>query len=288
MAKRRPGARELAETCLRQMCLDCPEAHAFELLDQTPDDREKVVEFIAEVCDDFSLKPQTAGLAVTYYDRFMRQKNRPRCGDELAGIVCIMIASKFVETKVPAMSELRTITPIEFTRDQIKEAEIKILGVLGWQLHTATPHSFLEQLAIIVELAAPFRKRAEFLVDMSYYEHKILEFSPFVVAVAALTCSWAQLGDQESESRYTRKVSELCGVQQDDLERCKEILIEHFDVVFGVGFTTGPPTVRTDGSSPIDVMTPDLGGRSTPGADIATLPCQQAPPFHFSPLVPNP
>jgi len=270
------------------MCRDCPEVGPFHLVGQTPDDREKVVEFIAEVCDDFSLKPQTAGLAVTYYDRFMRQKDRPKCGDELAGIVCIMIASKFVETKVPAMSELRTITPVEFSREQVKGAEMAILGVLEWELHTATPHAFLEQLAIIVDLAEHFRKRAEFLVDMSYYEHQILEFSPIVVAVAALSCSWMQLGDQHAESRYTGRLSELCGVELPQLERCKEILIKHFNDVFGMSLSSG----RNDNPSPQDVMTTHLGGRVTPGLDLEA-PCESDPVgkgsrIYFSPVVPNP
>merc|ERR1712087_1023990 len=33
-----------------------------------PENREKVVEFIAEVCEEFGLQTQTAGLAVHYFD----------------------------------------------------------------------------------------------------------------------------------------------------------------------------------------------------------------------------
>jgi len=197
-----------------------------------PDDREKVVDFIAEVCEEFTLQPQTTGLAVHYFDRCMSAPADKDCPIELVGLVCILIASKFVETKVPAVSELCLISQNEYERQEVKDAEIMLLHRLEWELHAATPHSFLEQLAVAFDVNEPSRKRAEFFVDMSYYEYAILEFAPMTVAASSLLLSWKQLGLCEREEECRADLATLCDVDQNKLIRCKETLHDHFNATF--------------------------------------------------------
>jgi len=114
----------------------------------------------------------------------------------------------------------------------LKTAELRVLKELGWDLHAITPHVVLEQLLVIVDASSACQKRAEFLVDMSFYEHKILEYSPVAVAAAALLLSWNHVGDTLSESKHTEIIAKLCDVDLSVLFRCKHILAEHFNIVF--------------------------------------------------------
>eukprot|EP00967_Tisochrysis_lutea_P067439 scaffold88061_cov36-Tisochrysis_lutea.AAC.2 len=138
-------------------------------------------------------------------------------GFELAATACIFIAAKFLETRVPALDELCGLSSTARTRRTLKTAELRVLKELGWDLHAITPHVVLEQLLVIVDASSACQKRAEFLVDMSFYEHKILEYSPVAVAAAALLLSWNHVGDTLSESKHTEIIAKLCDV---DLVRC--------------------------------------------------------------------
>lgn len=227
-------AKQRAAEMLLRMRDDQPPQIPFPPVDGLlpPENREKVVDFIAEVCEEFSLQTQTTGLAVHYFDRCMSAPPDTGFPVELVGLVCILIASKFVETKVPAVKELCLISQNEYSRQDVKDAEITLLERLKWELHAATPHSFLEQLVVIFEVQDSPRKRAEFFVDMSYYEYNVLEFAPMTVAAAALLLSWKQLGHCERALACCSELTCLCDVAKNTLIRCEETLQEHFNSTF--------------------------------------------------------
>jgi len=226
--------RQRAFDMLLRMRDDQPLQIAFPPVDSllTPDAREKVVDFMAEVCEEFALQTQTTGLAVTYFDRCMSAPVVADCPVELVGLVCILIASKFVETKVPAVNELCLISQNEYSRQEVKDTEIMLLHRLEWELHATTPHSFLEQLAVVFDVTDSPRKRAEFFVDMSYYEYAALEFAPITVAASALLLSWKQLGLCERAQECRAELAALCNIDQPALVRCEETLHDHFNSTF--------------------------------------------------------
>ena len=118
---------------------------------------------------------QTAGLAVTYFDRFLSAtggslaKNRV----QIVALTCTLLAAKFSEIKMPSLDDLCEVAHGLFTKAQLKETELETLRVLHWELHAVTPHAALEQLAIIMnhtgEQSKPFLEHAEFFIDMSYF-----------------------------------------------------------------------------------------------------------------------
>lgn len=167
----------------------------------------------SQVCEDFGHLAQTAGLAVTYFDRYCSktQLDSPAfIGFELAAIICILIAAKFLETRVPAIDELCTLSAKPRTRTTLKAAEMHVLNELGWDLHVTTPHIVLDQLLIIAAASPLCKKRADLLIDMSYHLYKILDYSPLTVAAAALLLSWNQYGDTQSEAKYTELLAQRC------------------------------------------------------------------------------
>ena len=128
------------------------------------------------------MQSQTAGIAVTYFDRCMLKSSEQNDSLELDALACILLASKFMETKQPALSELCSISQNEYTRCELKAAEIDVLKRLEWKLHVTTPHAFLEQMVVALNVPDLCCQRAEFFIDMSYYEQAILEFTPITVA----------------------------------------------------------------------------------------------------------
>ncbi|EOD21939.1 hypothetical protein EMIHUDRAFT_444350 [Emiliania huxleyi CCMP1516] len=221
----------------------------------SPKDREDRVEKICEVTEDFCLQPQTAGLAVSMFDRVCAKAalgaeiNVPL---DVVGLVCVLVATKFQEVRVPAIEELAKMDlpkgRAPRSRILMKEAEMTVLCLLDWDLHEAAPHQYLEHLFQITGASKSCVKRAEFFVDMSFYEARMLDFSPIAIAAGSLMLAWQQLGDIESENKHTAQLACLCEVDLKTLFLCRHILMDHFESVF----KTCEVTVRVPASAPMD------------------------------------
>jgi hypothetical protein len=189
----------------------------------------RIVEFIALICDEYTLQSKTVGVAVHYFDRAMARVPASDYLSELDALACLLLASKFLETRVPALGELRSIGDREYTREEFKEAELRVLHNLDWRLHATTPHAFLEQMVTAFDVNSPCRVRSTFFIDMSYYDAAILEYTPIVVAAGALLFSWEQLGHSDQSVAHGPALVALCGVNEATLSRCKDTLIAYFE-----------------------------------------------------------
>ena len=226
--------RRRAAERLRQLRKDCARPVAFsDARGQTPANREKAIEFMAEICDDLDFKDTTMALAASYYDLFMSCPFRAACKDEMAGVVCVLLAAKFDDLKRPSIAALLGWLDEDVTSSDVAQAELGVLTALGWELHVTTPYTFLEQLEDVVEMCPGVKGRAGFLVAMSYFEHKILAFSPATVAVSALVCARSQLL-KPYKSEYVAVLCTACDVQHADVELCTQFLVDHFEQVYGV------------------------------------------------------
>ena len=133
---------------------------------------------LGQVCEDFALQTQTAGLAVSYFDRYVSGVGATglcKARVQLLAITCLMIAAKFVEIMMPGLDDLCEIAHNKYSKEELKSMELETLGVLRWELRAVTPHDALQQLAIVADLSSSeagtsVLQHAEFFVDMSYYE----------------------------------------------------------------------------------------------------------------------
>ena len=130
---------------------------------------------------------QTAGLAVTYFDRFLSKTGGALAKQrvQLLALTCTLIAAKFSEIKMPSLDDLCEVAHGLFTKAQLKETELETLHVLQWELHAVTPHAALEQLAIAIEHTDERSKsvleHADFFIDMSYYMVRPVPITPSYV-----------------------------------------------------------------------------------------------------------
>ena len=66
--------------------------------------RDCVVQYITEVCEDYQLSGQTAWIAMNYFDRYLATRGAcalDRTHAELISLTCVLLASKFAERKSP-------------------------------------------------------------------------------------------------------------------------------------------------------------------------------------------
>jgi len=290
-AEQRIRLMQLAQPTLQPSprCLDAPPAGAMQRCH-----RESVVQFINEVCEDFGLQTQTAGLAVSYFDRFLskvEQRGLDKHRVQLLAITCTLIAAKFSEIKMPGLDDLCEVAHNKYTKEELKEMELETLRMLQWELHAVTPHAALEQLAIIInhtdERFKPFLEHAEFFIDMSYYEYKTLNFPPLVIASSALLCAWGHLGNVKALQEYLPRLSALVGVREHELLRCKTVLQDYFKATFPKAAEAAEmhrqASLAAGRESPDSIMT--MSHDVAPDhAKQTAMPIDSAPEFCFSPV----
>jgi len=147
-----------------------------------------------------------------------------------------LIASKFVETRAPALSELCLLCQNAYNRADLRKAELDVLHWLGWQLYVTTPHAFLEQWAPALNVTELCCERAEFFIDMACYEAATRKFLPEAVAAAALLLSCEQcnpsLADGDEGHPLLPELVALCTVDAGTLARCRDTMLVHFHSEF--------------------------------------------------------
>jgi hypothetical protein len=258
------AALELAHKALAQLRLDQrhPEAGLAGLYARgklCPSKRQEVIEIMAELSEELGLQVQTAGLAVTLFDRYTARTWQWSTESKLIAIVAVALAAKFLEVSAPTFGDLSEL--IGRPRERIQQMELEILEKLGWDLHTATPHTVAEQLFVVVGAPPSVCKRTEFLIDVSYYEHRMLEHSIMEIACAALLLSWVQLDDLASEAQHKQRLAHLCGVRLDELDRCRDTLQRSFNTILadeamGAASASAPEAGGFGRVSPNSVMAP--------------------------------
>jgi hypothetical protein len=258
------GTLELAHEALAQLRLDQrrPEtdlAGLYACGKLCASKRQEVIEIMAELSEELGLQVQTAGLAVTIFDRYTARAWQRSTESKLVAIVAVALAAKFLEVSAPTFGDLSEL--VGRSRQRIQQVELEVLGELGWDLHTATPHAVAEQLFIVVGAPPAVCKRTEFLIDVSYYEHRMLEHSIMEIACAALLLSWVQLDDSASEATHEQRLAQLCGVGLDALARCRDTLQRSFNTILadeavGAAPASAPEAGGFGRISPNSIMAP--------------------------------
>ena len=118
--------------------------------------RSVLVDWLIEVCEEFSLENQTLHLAVAYIDKFLSVMSVQRGKLQLVGTACLLIASKFEEIFPPDVSDFIYVTDDTYTDKQLLKMEQLILKTLNYNVSKPTALDFLE-----IFLVAAGHKRKE-------------------------------------------------------------------------------------------------------------------------------
>jgi len=200
--------------------------------------RSGMVKFINDLRRDFGLDSRVTTRAVSFLDRYVCSvSSRGGCEvarAELCAAVCLLLASKFQEVQFSSISQLLEAISTEYIKQEVKDAELEVLNVLGWNLNSTSPHAALEEMVNVLsehhgEHLAPVAKHARMLVELSLWDPEVITICPMVVAAAALLVAWSlQLygADPLPEKISAHVLCDLCDVSADDLARCEGILAD--------------------------------------------------------------
>ena len=171
-----------------------------------PHMRKIVTDWMLEVCEDQQCQPEVFFLAVNYLDRFLSLVNIKKNQFQLLASVCILLASKFSQVIPITTDQLILYADHSITKEEMKQWELFILEILGWELSVPTVHSFLSHFVNRSSndnsnngLSLEVERQAESLLSLAATEYKFITTRQSMLAAAALSTAVqiSQTSDQE-------------------------------------------------------------------------------------------
>ncbi len=172
--------------------------------------RTDLVDWMADVCQEYSLGRETFHLAINCVDRYMSLVHNLRDTDvQLIGATCLFITSKLDEIHAPKCQDFANITDGAVLLHQLHETEIVVLSTLQWRLCTQTPYAWVKILAkcgvravyraangeslssatedlVDALLCVRVFARVMDIIDAAVHDVRSLEFLPSQLAASAL------------------------------------------------------------------------------------------------------
>jgi cyclin A len=184
-----------------------------------------LVDWLAEVAEEFRLHVQTLHRAVGYVDRFLSSMAVIRGKLQLVGVTCLMLAAKYEEVSAPIVDDYVFITDNTYSRGQVLRMEHVILRVLAFDLGGCTAFSFLERF--LDAAAAPKRVKflALYLCELSLLDgSRFLPYLPATIAAASVSTAMFTCGLLP----WTAELEYYTRVPRSDVQVCISDIISAF------------------------------------------------------------
>ena len=154
-----------------------------------------MIEWVIEVHNHFSLKPETLFLTINIIDRYLGYEKVKRNKLQLIAVSALFIAGKYEEIYPPELRDYVYVCKNSFTKSDILKAEFEILRMLDFNMLTVSPYLIYQRLFLITKssLEELYGKVGNisfhigcFFIELSLFEYKMLKYPPSVVASSAI------------------------------------------------------------------------------------------------------
>lgn len=145
-----------------------------------------LVDWILDICQQFTLLTETSFLAVQLLDRLLSIKEVSKARFQLIGIAALVIATKFEETRVPCLDDFLWISADAYSREELLRVEKIMLTALDWDLTLPTALLFLRRFSKAARSDSITHTLSKYLTELSLPEYKMLRFVPSKIAASAV------------------------------------------------------------------------------------------------------
>ena len=157
-----------------------------------------LIDWLVEVHLKFKLMVETLYLTVNLIDRFLEKEPITRNKLQLVGVTAMFLASKYEEIYAPECRDFVYISDKAYTREQILHMEGHMLAKLNFQLTTPNAFVFLKRFAKVAGIIATPRSKTEllanFFVELTLQEYKMLKYLPSTIAASAIYLALKTMG----------------------------------------------------------------------------------------------
>lgn len=165
--------------------------------------REKMVEWILEICDRFNLQRETCWTAFAILDRYLSAQNGLKEMDshsfQLAAITTFYTAAKISEPISLGIDMTVRLSHGYYQRDEIIKTELEILDALGWRLNDFTSpkefvRHFLELAPVDEVVRQAIMERSDAYLGRTVKDYYFSLLRPSSIAIALLGVSIEETG----------------------------------------------------------------------------------------------
>ena len=177
-----------------------------------------LVDWIIEVHLRFKLLPETLFLTVNLIDRYLQKTQIMRTRLQLVAVAALLIASKYEEIYVPDLKDFVFISDNAYTKEEIIEMERSMLIKLEFSITTPSSYRFLQRFAKVAKVKDQLFCLAQYLLELTLIEQRMLVYKPSYVAAAALFLSIKLF--YRDMGKWTPELHAYTGYSETDLRPC--------------------------------------------------------------------
>ena len=145
-----------------------------------------LMDWLIEVHSKFRLLPETLFIAVNLIDRFLSARVISLVKFQLVGLTALFVAAKYEEVICPSVTHFLHMTDGGYGVEEILKAERYMLSTIEFDLSYPNPLHFLRRISKADGYDIQARTVGKFLVEISALDHKLLPYSPSLLAAAAM------------------------------------------------------------------------------------------------------
>nr|XP_017245716.1 PREDICTED: G2/mitotic-specific cyclin-2-like [Daucus carota subsp. sativus] len=184
--------------------------------------RRVLIDWLIEVHDKFSLRPETLYLTVNLMDRFLAVQQITRKKLQLVGVTAMLIASKYEEISAPSVEDLISITDRAFTRTEVLQMEILMVNKLQFDLSIPTVYVFVRRFLEAAKSGNEMERLAFYMIDLCLVEYQMLKFPPSMLAAAAVFTAQCTLGKAAEWSTLSEQLTDY---KNHELKECSQLMV---------------------------------------------------------------
>lgn len=186
-----------------------------------------LVDWLTDVHKKYKLRPETLFLAISLVDRFLEKRSTLRRHLQLVGVTALLIAAKFEELYPPQIHDFVHVTDKAYTTEEVIRMEVSMLTALDFVICRPTAVHFMERYQCVNGCSEAHRDLAQYLLELTLIDYKMVKYSPSHLAAAAILLSNKLLRRQPS---WTPAAVKHTKMTEQMLKECaKEMcgLLEH-------------------------------------------------------------
>merc|ERR1719174_1371782 len=215
-----------------------------------------LIDWLIDVHKKYKLRAETLFLVVQIVDRFLNKEVIAQHHLQLVGVTALMIAAKFEEIHPPQIKEFVYVTDKAYSQEEILKMEVCMLKTLQFKICCPTAMHFFDKYQAINGCTDTHRHLAQYLLELTLVDYKMLKYAPSHLAAASLLLSnkllrqpsWTPAAAQHTkttESMLKECAKEMCSLLEraegDSLQAVpKKYSHPRYNAVAKLNFMAGP------------------------------------------------
>ena len=148
-----------------------------------------LIDWLVDLHIRFKLLTETLFLTVNIVDRYLNKEQVKTDHLQLLGVTACLIACKYEEIYPPEIKDFVYITNYTYTKEDILKLEQKVLNTLQFNFNIPSSNRFLERFGKVLGSSKKTILFAQYLLESSLVEYRMLKYSQSLIASSALYTS---------------------------------------------------------------------------------------------------